>query len=168
MGGALLNVYVVFLALPKYTMVGTRAAIYIPIDIAKLVMYAQAGIVLLPKIPDDIEWALQRIESRGASVFESLSNGSLPSKNDIYPILGPFEQYGGRDASCYYGLRLGLVGVLGCCLAKVWLRYASPQVFALLQERVTYWMTLLMGVLLIANISLGVVLASIMGKIPIP
>lgn len=34
--GPLLNVYMVFLALPKYEMVGTRAAIFIPIDAIKL------------------------------------------------------------------------------------------------------------------------------------
>merc|ERR1712194_385730 len=146
-----------FLALPKYAMVGTRAAIYIPIDVAKAIMYAQQGVILLPKVPEDIEWALQRVESRALSVFHALSNGSLPAKEDVYPIMGPYEQYVGKEASCYYGLRLGLVGVLGCVLAKVWLRHASPQLFAVLQERVTYWLTVLMGILLIANISLGAV-----------
>ncbi|CAD7950649.1 unnamed protein product [Amoebophrya sp. A25] len=106
--GPLLNVYMVFLALPKYEMVGTRAAIFIPIDAIKLGQRWSAG---------DLD----------------------------------FDTF-------YLGARLGVIGVMGVIVAKIWLKKASKELFAFVYNRVTYCMTLLSGLLLITGVDLKAVI----------
>lgn len=80
---------------------------------------------------------------------------------------GDLELWPGADGSwksqynLTYGLRLGVIGIFGVLIAKIWLRKASKEFFSFLYERVTYVMTFLSGMLLVTGVKLNdVILAA--------
>ncbi len=144
--GPILNVYLVLLALPKYEMVGTRAAIFIPIDAAKAAGKYFSGHLFIPYIFQDYVWVFD----------QGLQKTGLSARFNIDPLPAGWGTPAtpAADYGLYFGLRMGIVGIFGVLVAKSWLRVASPEFFQFIYERVTYCMTGLMGTLLVVGSSI--------------
>lgn len=145
--GPILNVYLVLLALPKYELVGTRAAIFIPVDFFKLIGAYISGYLVLPDMLSDILWWVDQILV--ATTLDSVV-GTVGNEELSTSVSGDESKEG-----FYFGVRLGLTGIVGVLLAKMWLRKASKEFFSFIYERVTYVMTGVMGSLLCIGMSFG-------------
>ncbi|CAD7972606.1 unnamed protein product [Amoebophrya sp. A120] len=135
--GPLLNVYMVFLELPKYELVATRAAIFIPNDAIKMLQRWYSGHLTLGRLGD----------RGGVGSLSAFSVSSLSTS-----LADFFRQ---NDGNLLPGIRLGIVGVFGVILAKIWLKNASKATFAFVHDRVTYVMTLVSGLLLATGVDVG-------------